>query len=630
MEDRYTQRRSGMPLSHNVVALFIAVAAAGLLWAWLSKKATESASAVLSFSPSLAQDVDPGLRSAAKPAIALAESILNDQAIATLAKQARLKSSADAGPPDAGEVGEFRSALKLTEQTPTVLDVQFLDSEPSRAAASANAIAAALAAWTPSQAASPAAAAQPEPATPQQATPEPATPQRVTPPAAPTQNGEGPSQENHPVSAAAPHDRSLPDSLGEISAQLAATDRDMDRLAGEPDAGGSPHRDTQSAYTEYRQQQLLRTQVTAAEKKLADLRAQYAKGDTDPEVKGRLTSIQQALASILRGGQPDAHGFRAAGTSASQLRRERSELSDAIGVVDKERQAIEQTEVAQPAPKEAAQSASDGSSRTPAPPGSAPTAQTSSPNQQTPDQRTPSPADSGTSAPQQQSEHPLSIVRMASPTPPASPLLPILAGLICGLVYLGSAIWAYSRAENDEDYTEEETAYPHRFITPADPVNTDNERVEAANLHATQIEPDDVKADRRQPEFVLFAADDESFASPKAASVADDKNEASTGIREEPAGEDNRPASHEESVPDDRATFRRAALLWDEKGKAPFGIRKRPRAEAGKPASAEEDPLADHLKKSLSQTEIGRMFEGGNQNADGASITENARDREPS
>ena len=223
---------------------------------------------------------------------------------------------------------------------------------------------------------------------------------------------------------------------------------------------------------------------------------------------------------------------------------------------------------------------------------------------------------------------------MASPTPPASPLLPILAGLICGLVYLGSAIWVYSRGENDEDYAEEETAYSNRFITPADPVNTYSEHVEVADLRATQTEPDDVKADRRQPEFVLFAADDKSAAPPKAAAVAEDKNGASTGIREEPPSEDDGTASFEESVPDDRATFRRAALLWDEKGKASFGIRKRPRAEAGKPASAEEnpekDPLTDQLKKSLSQTEIGRMFEGGNQNADSASITENTRDREPS
>ena len=235
MEDRYMQRRSGMPLSHNVIALFIAVAAAGLLWAWLSKKATESASAILSFSPSLAQDVDPGLRSAAKPAIALADSILNDQAIAGLAKESGLKSSATAA---SGQIGEFRSALKLTEHHPQCSACS-LDSDPTRAAANANAIATALAAWTPSQAASPAAAAQPEPA----------TPQPVTPPAAPTQNGEGPSQENHPVSAAASHDHSLSDSLGEISAQLAATDRDLDRLAGEPDAGGSSHRDAQSAYT---------------------------------------------------------------------------------------------------------------------------------------------------------------------------------------------------------------------------------------------------------------------------------------------------------------------------------------------------------------------------------------------
>ncbi len=562
MEDRNTQPRSGLPLTHQVIALFFAVAAAGLLWFWLSKRATDSASAVLEFDPSLAQNFDPDLVFARKPAIALADSILDDQAIAGLAKQSRQSSSANAN-----EIGQFRSSLELSQPSSTVLMVQFLASDSDRSAANANAVAQALAAWNPSKAVAPAAAANSPPVGP---------PPQPAPLNAPAHNApaEGQSHPSPPVSGPSLPLHSLSNSLGEIGAELSATDQDLDRLAGEPDTGRSPQRNAQSVYTEFKQQQLLKAQVNAAEKKLDDLRAQFGEGDTDPDVKGRLASVQQALDSILRGGDPFAHsaeasGFKTAGITASQLRWERSQLSHAISVVSKERQAIEQAE--------ATHSASDRPSQAPPPSAPAPssTAQTSPSVQQTPP-----PADSGTAAPQHPAEHPLSLVRFASPTPPASPWPAVLAGFVSGLLYLSIAAWAHRRVRSDEDY-EEENTFPNRLITPDVAVDTPGEYGRDSDPPATRTEPAEAESTlRRRAPFAFDAADE-------------------------------------------RAAPRRTAFLWDHNDEALDGTREEPHLEAGQSASPGEgnaksaETRTDQLRKSLSETSFGRMFEGASADAAG-------------
>jgi hypothetical protein len=314
----------------------------------------------------------------------------------------------------------------------------------------------------------------------------------------------------------------------------------MDRLAVERAAD-------EAAYTESRQQRLLTTQVNAALKKLDDLQAQYA-DDTDSDVKNRLTEMQQALDSILPGSEhsAEAPGFKPVGTSASQLRRERSALSLAIGAVSKGREAIERT----------ANSASDGSSRTPLPPASATpsTAQTSSSLQE----QTLAPSNSGTPAPQQPSAHPLSMVRVASPTRP--PLLSpeILAGFVCGLLYLGSATLAYRRAGTDEAYPEESPS-PQRLITPMEPVHPLSEEIRPANVAV------DLPATRTEPAVV-------------------------------------------ESAPRRRASFAFGAPLVE--GGA---------SRSGEPLRNNDDeasdPLTEQIRKTLSETSIGRMFEGAHQDA---------------
>ncbi len=561
MEDRYMESRSGMPGRHYIFALLFAAVAGCGVWAWLNQKAMESASAVLAFSPMLAQQAAPNLASAQKPAIALAESILNDQTIAGLAKQSQATPSTDAN-----QIGEFRSGLELKQPTASVLMVRFVDSDPGDAAANANAVAQALAAWSPETGASASATG----------------PQTLTPAAAPapSKTAAPPSQENKPASAATPPHHALSDGLGEISAQLSTTDADMDRLAAQANTGRSPSSNPQSAYAKYRQQQLLRTQVNAAQKKLSDLRAHSDEGAANREVKRGLASVQEALGSILQSGEPGARGFRAAGTSASQLSRERSQLTRAISVIHQAREEIGRVETAH--------SASDGSSQGPSPSASStPKVAQASPSIEP----APQAADAETSTPLQPSEHPLSIVRLARPTPPPPLWPPIVACLAGGLLYLGSAAWAYRRAAHEEDY-DEVRAYPQRFITPDEPAYTHVEHIDAADLAAapTDTAMADTTVREREP-TAFFAAPKESGDAP-----------------------------------------RRAAFLWDEPAEATVATREEPRIGKSKSAVREklvqedlkeDDPIADQIRKSLSETEIGKMFEGANQGAAGVASTEN-------
>lgn len=566
MEDRNTQPRSGLPLAHQVIALFLAAAAAGLLWFWLSKRATDSASAVLQYDPGVAQNFDPGLAFARKPAIALADSILNDQAIAGLAKQSRPSSSANAS-----GIGEFRSGLELSQPSSTVLMVQFLAGDSDRSASNANAVAQTLAAWNPSHAVTPAAAANPQPVNPP---PQPATPLETPAHGAPA---ESQSHQSPPASAPVLPLHSLSNSLGEIGAKLSATDQDLDRLAGEPDTGRSPHRNSESAYTEFKQQQLLKAQVNAAEKRLDDLRGQYGKGDIGTDIKGRLASIQQALGSILHGSNPFAHsaeanGLKTAGITASQLHWERSQLTHAISVIANERQAIEQAA--------ATHSASDASSQAPSPSPTAPPPTAQPPSS---DQQTLPPADSGTSAPQHPAQHPLSLVRYASPTPPASPWPAVVVGIVCGLLYLAIAAWAHRRAGSDEydEYNEEENKNPTRLITPDVAADTPGEYDRNPDLPTAQTEPAEVKSTRRRRVLVALDADQDESAAP-----------------------------------------RRTAFLWDDHGEPSVGTHKEQPVEAGRQPSLREnaetaDPHTDQLRKSLSETSFGKMFEGDSQDTAG-------------
>jgi hypothetical protein len=710
MEYRNTRPRFGVPLTHMVIALFLAASAGGGLWFWLTNKNTLSASAELAFDPALAQRLEPDLKSASKPALALADSILNDQAIAGLAKQPSGATNTAANP-----IGEFRSNLELTQPSPTLLRVRFLGNDADRSAASANAVALTLTQWTPSQPDATAPAADAQPASPSDPPAQPATPatQAATPPDPPAQSASAAPMtgQSHPPSASSPPDHTISDLLGEISAQLAATDRQLDRLAGE---AGSSRSNPEAAYTEYNQQRLLRSQVGAAEKKLNDARAQAGQANAGSGVNGRLDAIRQALASILHTGassaqSPGSRGFGAAGTSADQLLRERAGLSRAIGVIDRERQAIAQTQLATSAPTN---SLSNGPSPASSPPASTPPASAQPPAspQQNPTanagasapalaqppssaRQTPPADDPGASTPQQLSEHPLSLVRLASPTPVTPLWPPILAGLVCGLLYLGGAARAYRRYADDGDYEayyDEELTYPNRFVTPGPPSSAQatppppppsatqfdraGQKADARDAFARRIDsivsplepplepPLDRPADRLADRPGEQPRGDDALAERTGTPVAKtepaappvqqpveyaETRDASTTRPSPPAPPVERPpverpveparvqdmsaAKTERAVlaanaettsrkPEPVPPFtspqrtdrrRTAAFLWESTDEPSIHAQEEPPSEAFHPEPGEqkEDSFTDRLRKSLSQTEIGRQFE---------------------
>lgn len=587
MDDSDLQPRSGVPLGHKVIAFFIAIAViSGFGW-WQRNKIVSPSSAVLSFDPAQARLIDPGLASAAHPAAAFADSILSDQAVGALAAQAHLASSTAVA-----RVGEFRSSLELSQPSPNTLVVRFVPGASGPSAATTNAVARALAAWTPSQTPAPA------PATPATA---PSFSGGSQPPATSTAatNQVQPRNENqHPSTAPAPAatDHALSVSLGELQAQLSATNRDLDRLAEEARHGHRSY--AESSYVQSRQQSLLKTRVRAAERELAELRAHSGNQDTGAGTKARLDRIQQALDSILPGSfrRSSGYGFNGAGTSATHLRRERAQLNHAIGVVGEERQAIARAEAAQPAAPAAAESSTQpatesAAQQSPQPlapataestpaagvaPAPSPAAQTPAPSslqeQTLPEQNANQPT-----LPPSASGNPLRVVSLAAPANIASlaaiatRLWPgIVAGLVCGLFYFAIAALVYRVSGSQESY-EADSVYPRRFITPSGPIPP---------LRAQPSEPGPAAAwspDRSSPS--ARPAEPDRSASPAASDWL----------------ASNRPAAAPEPAPVAASSRQRAAFTFES---APFAS-----TSVRTPASpgSDENPVANDEPSAANQ-----------------------------
>ena len=447
MEDTDIRFHSGIPVGHKFFAILLALAVAGAGCAWLLYRSSRRAGAALSVDSALAQQFDPGIASAPHPAVALADSMLSGPALATLARQAHLASSTPAG-----QIGEFRSDLELTEPSPQRLDVRFQAADPSESMAVANAVAHALAAWTPASAATTPAPAQSAvpPATGSQPS-EQGQSQPAAAPAAAQSAPPGPTPPAHPLS----------DALTKLGAQLSATDQELDGIAG---MGAEP-----PSYNESRQQSLLRTAVHQAQGSLAGLHRRYADELADPNIGARVNEIRQAVGSILSGGH--RYGFNAVGVSARQLSAERSELRQAIRIVSRETKGVQAEEAAHPAanPQPAQPSAPTAPVARSAPPSAPASASPSALQEQN---------ISASGAVSQSQPHPAqnpwSIVRLAAPAsrPPLWPAL--VAGALCGLLYLGIAALAYRRGSGDEIYPDLRSA-PQRMITPDDPLTLDDE-----------------------------------------------------------------------------------------------------------------------------------------------------------
>ncbi|MGB9029746.1 MAG: hypothetical protein WCC27_06470 [Acidobacteriaceae bacterium] len=438
-----------MPLGHKFFAVLLAIAVGAGVFTWQHRRAAQSVNAaVLSFDTSAAQQIDPGLVQAAQPAVALAQSILTDSAVATLSKPAFLSSSNMNN-----RIGEFRSRLVLSEPSRNVLRVQFTDADSARSADTANAVAKTLAAWTP------AAAAAPPPAIETPA-PSPAPVSAAAPTQTPSAAAAGPS---------------LSTSLGDLDKQLSATNRELDQL------GSSPRRTRygRHSYESYshgqaKQQQLLNTRIRAAEKQLDDLRTQFSANS--PGANTRLDEIHEALASIVpAGGARRASGFNAAGTSSRQLREEREELTDAIAVVEKQRHAIQTEEAANTAPAPAPSGTSAPSASVSGTPASG-ASNGPAPSSGVSESNLPGSSASQPSAPPtapldaQSGPHPLTLVKSADAAP-HTPLMPaVVAGLACFLVYLIGAAIRYRPSRKEAAYENPGRPTGFRFITPNEPV----------------------------------------------------------------------------------------------------------------------------------------------------------------
>jgi len=607
MED--TDVHSGIPLGHKFFAFLIAAAVAAAGCAWQIDQSRGSAStAALAFNSDAAQRVDPGLAAARNPAVALAESLLNDQTVANLAKQAHLASSTPAG-----QIGEFRSDLQLT-QSPGLLgelrselhlaqpsaapqlQVRFDAPDSSDSMAVTNAVAQVLAAGS---SASGAMAAPPQSA--------PANQGRAHPPAA-TGAASQPAPPNR-----APASHPLSDALNNLGAQLTATDQRVERLA---EGGGFN--------SESRQQSLLRTEVAQARTTLRDLRAQYPKELADPSIGGRFDEIQQALDSILSGGRRG--GFNAVGVSRRELDAERSELSQAITIVTDEAKKIQIAEAAQ-APSSPQPSA-------PAAPPSAvastsPAAGPSSSSGVQEQNLSSTPAAGGEPLPS--SQGPFSIVHLAAASGPRLPLWPaIVAGAVCGLLYLGLAALAFRRRGGDDVYLHLGTSStPGRMITPPDPVRIEEPR--AAPPEPARFEREAAREADRPPRqraaFVFQPAPEETGGAPVGWLDAPPETPAAHAPKAEPPAEiaaapaeAANPAPPVEaiaSLPGSVAEPVASITPASESVPAPVESAIVPAAPPGpilqpqvSPADhgSGVDPVAERIRKGLAETTIGRSL----------------------
>ena len=132
------------PLRRKLLAVGLAVAIAIGFSVWPRYDTT---TAVLSFDPGAARQAEPGVMAAnaKEPAVALAQSILSDEAVGELARQAGVSFASSET-----NVVEFRSRLDMAQTSIKLLRVNYKDTDKKLSAAVANAVANMLVAWMPS------------------------------------------------------------------------------------------------------------------------------------------------------------------------------------------------------------------------------------------------------------------------------------------------------------------------------------------------------------------------------------------------------------------------------------------------------------------------------------------------
>ncbi len=395
-------RFRAVPLRHKIIAAGVAVAIAGGVYVLSKRGVTKVATtASLSFNPGVARQIEPRVLDAKEPAVALAQSILSDDVVKAVSKQAGVSFSAAKN-----DVTEFRSHLEITQPSAKTLRVSYHDADQKKSATAVNTVAIILAAWTPFPVVEP-------------------------PPVAPTKPAASPVRP--PELDRRRHHSSPPrsNSLAELEAQLSANDQKLASLsAQEAIVSHKASADLQPPNAESEHRRLLQVQLSAAEKRLADLRVRYTDEYPDVETtKENIAEVQRELASLSPvSNEPGPIGnSKAAEISAaeiSQLRQVQLRLMQAIATEER-REAILRGET------------------TLSVQGSGATVQTVSLSQP---QRAPIPV--SVNAPGLSLENPFRLVRLASfdrsnvswPAP--------LTGFLCGLLYLGIAMWRYQPIES--------------------------------------------------------------------------------------------------------------------------------------------------------------------------------------
>jgi tetratricopeptide (TPR) repeat protein len=379
-----------LPLRHKLVAVVIAVAISSGFFIWSRHSAVLATTAEMLFDTVLAQQINPNLPSTKEPAVALGQSILNDDLIKGLMKRFGIRA----------DIAGFRSRLKTTQQSPKSLNVNYHDGNKELSVVAANAIANLLVGWTP-----PSVAAAAKSVSTRQAT---------TSAAHPAANSR---QDKHPS-------RSRLSRIRKLEAQLVATEQKLASFSSPPIQSASRKADepkrTLSVDDEQRHE--LEMQLNADQKRLDALRVRYTDQYPNVEnVKADIAEIRQKLASIRSAGNKEKQPViplppDAGSNDVNQLRLERVRLLQAIAA-EKRRHITPQGQ--------ATPVGSLGQSPILSQPPSGSVPQPKGP------------------VPSLTLQSPFTLVRLASYNEAVSWWQGLLAGMLCGLLYLTSAVWRY-------------------------------------------------------------------------------------------------------------------------------------------------------------------------------------------
>jgi hypothetical protein len=378
---------------------------------------------VLSFDAGAARQAEPGVMNAnaKEPAVALAQSILSDEAVSELAQQAGVPFNSNKS-----KAAEFRSRLDMAQTSAGLLRVNYKDTDKKLSAAVANAVANMLVAWIPASVVATATSAPAQSGA------------RLAKPAF-AKSG----RQRHPLHSRSHEQR-------ELERQVAVADRKLTALYARAFAAQKSDVEVRQSATDNERRRILESQLSAAQKKLDELRARYTDEYPDVErAKDDIAEIRRKLASLPpvsneaeQAASPPK--LDADANEIDQVRLERVRLTQAI-LVEKRRETGLRD-----------QTASNGGNSALA-----------------------VPRQSLNPVAGQIWQRPFTLVRLAGDAVAGRSESGLswywpLAGILCGLLYLSGAIWRYrpiarvAPVVNNTLTAERATEYAGNFINTED------------------------------------------------------------------------------------------------------------------------------------------------------------------